>query len=84
MESTKVISLRISYDRYAKMILECDAKGINVSEFIERKIAAAGAVKEFKKEIAEKIESAMNSLDRSTTHAKIKLRSILEFIGKFS
>jgi hypothetical protein len=84
MESTKVVSLRIAYDKYEKMILECDAKGITVSEFIERKIAAAGAVKEFKKEIAEKIESAMNSLERSTTHAKIKLRSILEFIGKFS
>jgi len=83
MESTKVISLRVSYEKYEKMILECDAKGITITEFIERKIAAAGAVKEFKEEIAQKIESAIKSLDRSTTHAKIKLRNILEFIGKF-
>ena len=82
MKPTKVISLRVSYEKYEEIILECEAKGISVTEFIERKIAAAGAVKKLKEEIAQKIESAMNSLDRSTTHAKIKMRSILEFIGR--
>ena len=82
MKPTKVISLRVSYEKYEEIILECEAKGISVTEFIERKIAAAGAVKKLKEDIAQKIESAMNSLDRSTTHAKIKMRSILEFIGR--
>jgi len=80
METTKVISLRISYDRYAKMILECDAKGINVSEFIERKIAAAETSKKFKEEIVQRIESAYEIMDSSPTFAKNKLRRALKFI----
>ncbi len=80
METTKVISLRISYDRYAKMILECEAKGINVSEFIERKIAATEASKKFKEEIVQRIESACEIMDSSPTFAKNKLRRALKFI----
>ena len=80
METTKVISLRISYDRYAKVILECDAKGINVSEFIERKIAAAETSKKFKEEIVQRIESAYETIDSSPTIAKNKLRRALKFI----
>jgi hypothetical protein len=45
MESTKVFSEKVSYDRYEKMIFECDAKDITFSEFIERKVASAGALK---------------------------------------
>ena len=80
METTKVISLRVSYDRYAKVILECDAKGINVSEFIERKIAAAETSKKFKEEIVQRIESAYEIMDSSPTIAKNKLRRALKFI----
>ena len=80
MESTKVLSLRIPYPQYEKIVLECEAKGITVTEFLERKIAAAGAVKEFKEEIAIKIESAYETIDSSPTIAKNKLRRILKFI----
>ena len=80
MESTKVLSLRIPYPQYEKIVLECEAKGITVTEFLERKIAAAGAVKEFKEEIANKIESAYETIDSSPTIAKNKLRRILKFI----
>jgi len=80
MESTKVVSLRIAYDKYEKMILECDAKGITVSEFIERKIAAADALKKFKQDIVQRIESAHEIMDSSPTIAKNKLRRILKFI----
>ena len=80
MEPTKVISLRVSYEKYEKMILECEAKGINVSEFIERKIAAADALKKFKEEIVQRIESANEIMDSSPTIAKNKLRRILKFI----
>jgi len=37
--STKVVSLRLPYDKYANIILECEAKGITITEFFERKIA---------------------------------------------
>ena len=80
---TKVISLRISYDKYEKIILECEAKGITVTEFIERKIAAAGAIKEFKKEVIQRIESAYEFIDASPTYAKNKLRRVLNFIGNY-
>jgi hypothetical protein len=83
MESTKVISLRVSYEKYEKMILECDAKGITITEFIERKIAAAGAVKEFKEEIANKIESAYKHVDSFPEIAKRRLEKLLDFITHF-
>jgi hypothetical protein len=82
MEPTKVISLRVSYEKYEEIILECEAKGISVTEFIERKIAAAGAVKKFKEEIAQKIESAYEVIDLSPTFAKNKLRRALKFIER--
>jgi hypothetical protein len=71
MKPTKVISLRVSYEKYEEIILECEAKSISVTEFIERKIAAAGAVKKFKEEIAQKIESAYEIIDSSPAFAKI-------------
>jgi hypothetical protein len=60
--------------------LECEAKGINVSEFIERKIAATEASKKFKEEIVQRIESAYEIMDSSPTFAKNKLRRALKFI----
>jgi uncharacterized membrane protein len=35
---TKVISLRIPYSRYENILLECEKKQINVTEYIERKM----------------------------------------------
>jgi hypothetical protein len=80
MESTKVVSLRIPYMQYEKIVLECEKKGITVTEFFERKIAMANSIKEFKKEITQKIESAVKSIDSSTTLAKIKLRGVLDIL----
>ena len=83
MESTKVVSLRIPYAQYQEIVLECEAKGITVTEFFERKIAVAGAMNEFKKEVIQRIESAYESIDKSSTFAKNKLRRILNFIESF-
>lgn len=80
---TKVISLRISYEKYEKIILECEAKGITVTEFIERKIAEAGAIKKFKEEVIQRIESAHEIIDASPNFAKNRLRRALIFIGSF-
>jgi uncharacterized membrane protein len=38
MKDTKVISLRIPYNRYEKILLECEKKQISVTEYIERKM----------------------------------------------
>ena len=83
MESTKVLSLRIPYPQDEKIVLECEAKGITVTEFLERKIAAAGAVKEFKEEIANKIESAYKHVDSFPEIAKRRLEKLLDFITHF-
>lgn len=43
--STKVISLRIPYERYAKILLECQNKDISVAEYIDRKISYSEQIK---------------------------------------
>lgn len=83
MESTKVISLRIPYNRYEKIVLECEAKGITIAEYLERKIAVAGAVNELKVELTMKIEAAYKFVDSNPDFAKRRLNALLNFIGDF-
>ena len=83
MGSSKTVSFRISYENYEKILLECDAKNITVSEFIERKIAIAGAVNEFKNEVIKKLEDACVMIDNQPSMAKNKLKRILNFIALY-
>jgi hypothetical protein len=41
MTKTKVVSFRIPIESYDKILIECEKKGISVSEWYERKIAIA-------------------------------------------
>jgi hypothetical protein len=54
MESTKVVSLRIPMNTYETIILECEAKGITVTEWFERQIATAKKSKSAKISISRK------------------------------
>ncbi len=83
MEPTKVISLRIPYAIYEKMLLECEHKGITVTEFLERKIAVADSIQEFKQELAMKIEDALSYIDHDKTFAKNKLVRLLRAVNQF-
>lgn len=83
MGSSKTVSFRISYENYEKILLECDAKNITVSEFIERKIAIAGAVNEFKNKVIKKLEDAFVMIDNQPSLAKNKLKRILNFIALY-
>jgi hypothetical protein len=84
MEPTKVISLRIPYTKYEKMILECERKGITITEFIERKIAVADSIHEFKLEVSKKIEDAYVYIDQEKVFAKSKLKLLLRSINQFN
>ena len=48
MESTKVVSLRLGMGTYETIILECEAKGITITEWFDRQIASAKKVKTIK------------------------------------
>jgi hypothetical protein len=83
MESTKVVSLRIPYSEYEKIVLECEIKGITVTEFFERKIAVAGSVNDLKAEFTKQVESAYKFVDSYPEIAKRRLERLLGFIGNF-
>lgn len=83
MKDSKVISVRVSESKYEKILLECEAKGITVSEYLERKMALAGSIKELKKDIAEKVESAYRFIDLTPRFAKNKLMRILKGLNEF-
>jgi macrodomain Ter protein organizer (MatP/YcbG family) len=83
MESTKVISFRLPYSEYQKIILECEAKGITTSEYIERKIAAAEATDQFKKKITSKLKIVSLYFSLDPESAKDKLDKIIDLMKGF-
>jgi len=52
MEPTKTISLRIDREFYNDILVECEIKGITITEWMERQIAVAKNVRLVKAEIA--------------------------------
>ena len=56
MEPTKVVSLRIPMDTYENILIECDLKGITVTEWFERQIAIAKKAKKVKATLVQKLK----------------------------
>jgi len=80
MESTKVVSLRIPMNTYESIILECDAKGITITEWFERQIAAAKKSKSVKSQLLEKMEQVYDSGLEFPGLAQRKLRRVIRFL----
>lgn len=80
MESTKVVSLRIPMNSYESIILECDAKGITITEWFERKIAVAKKSKSVKSQLLEKMEQVYDSGSEFPALAQTKLRRVIRFV----
>lgn len=80
MESTKVVSLRIPMNTYETIILECEAKGITVTEWFERQIAAAKKSKLLKSQLVEKMEQVYDSGSEFPALAQRKLRRVIRFL----
>lgn len=79
MESTKVVSLRLALGTYEKIILECEAKGITITEWFDRQIAAAKNVKTVKSQLLEKMEQVYDSRLEFPALAQRKLRRVIRF-----
>jgi hypothetical protein len=83
MESTRVISFRIPYSEYQKIILECEAMGITTTEFIERKMAAADKVYKFKRSITSNLKFASVYIDYKPESAKEILNQTIDKVNNF-
>jgi hypothetical protein len=61
---TKVISLRVSQARHAEILIECDSRKINCSEWLETQIAIAANHTKQMKNIENEILKLRDSYDR--------------------
>ncbi len=80
MEPTKTIALRVDLKFYNHILLECDQKNINITEWIERKLAIAENAKDIKNEILDRLESILASENVDSNTNKIRLRKLLRLI----
>jgi hypothetical protein len=79
MESTKVVSLRLAIGTYETIILECEAKGITITEWYERQIATAKKAKAVKSQLVEKLEQVYDFGLEFPDLAQRKLRRVIRF-----
>jgi hypothetical protein len=80
MESTKVVSLRLPMGTYETIILECEAKGITITEWFDRQIATAKKAKTIKSQLLEKMEQVNDLGLDFPVLAKQKLRRVIRFV----
>ena len=80
MESTKVVSLRLAMGTYETIILECEAKGITITEWFDRQIATAKKAKTAKSQILEKMEQVYDLGLDFPAFAQRKLRRVIRFV----
>lgn len=80
MASTKVVSLRLAMGTYENILLECEAKGITLTEWFERQIAMAKRAKTVKAQLVDKLEQVYEFGLNSPALAQIKLRRVISFV----
>lgn len=73
MEKTKTISIRLDRLSYEKIILECEKRNINKTEWLERKIAIANNAKVLKEDLLDLLVQieAMNEAEGKLKSASI-------------
>jgi hypothetical protein len=80
MESTKVVSLRLGLGTYETIILECEAKGITITEWFDRQIATAKKAKTLKSQLVEKMEQVYDFGLEFPGLAQRRLRKVIRFV----
>ena len=80
MEPTKTISLRIEREFYDKILVECEIKGITITEWMERQIAVAKNVRLVKAEIVLKLERIYDHAVDRPTFSQILLSKLINYI----
>jgi hypothetical protein len=79
MESTKVVSLRLAMSTYETIILECEVKGITITEWFDRQIAIAKKIKTVKSQLVEKMEKVYDFGLEFPSLAQRRLRNVIRF-----
>ena len=80
MESTKVVSLRLPMGTYETIILECEAKGITITEWFDRQIATAKKAKAVKSQLVEKMEQVYDFGLEFPELAQRKIRRVIRYV----
>jgi hypothetical protein len=80
MESTKVVSLRLAMGTYETIILECDAKGITITEWFDRQIAMGKKAKAAKYELIDKLEQVCEFTSDLPSLVKYRLNRVIRFV----
>jgi hypothetical protein len=82
MASSKTISLRIDYELYNQILVECEKKGITVTEWVERKIAIANSVNDTKKEILRRLALVEVTENFDSRFNKARLLALKQFVDE--
>jgi hypothetical protein len=80
MESTKVVSLRLAMGTYETIILECEAKGITITEWFDRQIATAKKAKAVKSQLVDELEQVNYLGLEFPGLAQRKLKRVIRFV----
>jgi hypothetical protein len=80
MES-KVLSLRVSQARHAEILIECDSRKINCSEWLETQIAIAANHTKQMKNIEDEILKLMESYERNPEGVRWRFRALLRKVS---
>lgn len=82
MNSTKTISLRIDRAFYNEIIRECDIKGINITEWIERKIAHSDNLKSVKKELLLKLSLLKIFSENKIDNLNYRIKQLSNYVDE--
>jgi len=82
MSTSKVISIRIPSEKYESMLVECERKGITITELLERQAALAkntsSAIKSSVERLEEVLDYAKNETSVSLLQIKMKLSRVIK------
>ena len=80
MNSTKIISLRVPMDTYEDILIECDAYGTNVSDWIFTKITRAKKSKLVKSQLLEKLEQLNETVENYPSLLQVRINRLIRFV----
>jgi hypothetical protein len=78
---TKVISLRVSQARYEEILIECDSRKINCSDWLETQLAIAANHTKQMKNIEDEILKLMESYERNPEGVRWRFRALLRKVS---
>jgi hypothetical protein len=82
MSTSKVISIRIPSEKYESMLVECERKGITITELLERQEAVAKSVNASIKTSVELLEEVLHYAKNETSVSLLQIKMKLSRVIK--